>query len=98
MIIFSELLQKASSLPLIIKTCYGIRGNKYITRNTLADLIDNTYCPKWKGATAGIGFGSYLPNTPETVEIGISGDTSAKGIPSVEGMILYSHHAGLLCG
>jgi len=49
-------------------------NNVYVFRDTLADLIDNQYCPKLEGMSSGVGLGSYLRNTPETVEIGAIGD------------------------
>lgn len=67
--------------------CTGLGTNKYISRDTLDWLIWHEYCPKWDGAQGEIGAGSYLHNTPEYVEISITGDTSAQGLPTKDSCI-----------
>lgn len=56
-------------------------NNVYVFGDTLADLINNEYCPKLAGMSSGIGLGSYLPNTPETVEIGAIGKINVRDKP-----------------
>ncbi|KAI4910278.1 hypothetical protein J4E90_007711 [Alternaria incomplexa] len=58
--------------------------NKYVAKDALLDLIDNTYCPKLEGATGSIGTGHYFPSTPEAVEIGITSRLNAGPVPTVE--------------
>lgn len=63
----------------------------YMTRDTLSDLIRNTYCPKWEGVNGEIGPGSYLPNTPETVEIYADRDFSSEDQLTVDDCIKNLH-------
>jgi len=58
--------------------------NKYVAKDALLDLIDNTYCPKLEGATGSIGTGHYFPSTPEAVEIGVTSRLTAGPVPTVE--------------
>ncbi|KAF2871603.1 hypothetical protein BDV95DRAFT_594687 [Massariosphaeria phaeospora] len=76
--------------------CNGLGNNddyKYVTRNTISALIDNTYCPLWAGATeaSAVGTGMYLAGTPETVEISVFGDEDDAKIPTVEDCKKYLH-------
>ncbi|KAF2108577.1 hypothetical protein BDV96DRAFT_605632 [Lophiotrema nucula] len=57
---------------------------KYVTRDTLSDLVENSYCPLWNRASSGIGTGIYLENTPENVEISVIGNIDAQGVISVD--------------
>jgi len=72
-----------SAAPTSELSCNDLE-NKYVTKDTLLDLIDNTYCPKLEGATGSIGTGHYLPNTPEAVEIGVTSRLTAGPVPTVE--------------
>ncbi|OCK74996.1 subtilisin-like protein [Lepidopterella palustris CBS 459.81] len=73
--------------------CNGLKEDTktYITRDTLSDLIRNSYCPKWGGATGEIGMGGYLRDTLETVEIFVNGDISAEGLPPVDDCVKDMH-------
>ena len=85
MIYISDLFGKAEGpSPGPVVKCRGLQSNTYITRDTLSDLITNTYCTKLNGASGEIGTGSYLPDTPETVEISVNGDVSGQGLPTPE--------------
>ncbi|KAF2110782.1 hypothetical protein BDV96DRAFT_199463 [Lophiotrema nucula] len=72
--------------PTASLNCVGLAtsGTKYVARNTVRDAID-VYCQKFEYTRSipGPGVGTYFLNTPETLEIGVTGGLfSDNGVPT----------------